>query len=64
MVKKRQEEKKQSLRIDSEIQVVEKNEVYFWRGEREREKREQREEREERERKEKEDEKRGRRERG
>ena len=61
MVKKRQEEKKQSLRIDSEIQVVEKNEVYFWRGEREREKREQREDRE---RKEKEDEKRGRRERG
>ena len=60
MVKKRQEEKKQSLRIDSEIQVVEKNEVYFWRGEREREKREQREDRE---RKEKEDEKRGRRER-
>ena len=40
MVKKRQEEKKQSLRIDSEIQVVEKNEVYFWRGEREREERE------------------------
>ena len=61
MVKNRQEEKKQSLRIDSEIQVVEKNEVYFWRGEREREKREQREDRE---RKEKEDEKRGMRERG
>ena len=42
MVKKRQEEKKQSLRIDSEIQVVEKNEVYFG-EERGRERRESRE---------------------
>ena len=54
MVKKKTRRKKQSLRMDPEIQVVETNEVYFWRGERERvrESRERREriERERRER--------------
>ena len=42
MVKKRQEEKKQSLRIDSEIQVVEKMKFTFG-EERGRERRESRE---------------------